>query len=57
LFNLFGESSTIQAPNPEDIHVTKFKHTYKAGYYKEEHTGSRIVVTAKIHGGETLSFN
>ncbi|CAO3612320.1 unnamed protein product [Mucor hiemalis] len=57
LFNLFGETSSINAPNPEDIHVTKFKHTLKAGYYKEEHTGSRIVVAAKLHGGEYLSFN
>lgn len=56
LFNLFGEPSSIQAPNPEDIHVTKFKHHVKSGYYKEEHTGSRIIVDAKLHGGETLTF-
>ncbi|KAG2231417.1 hypothetical protein INT48_003655 [Thamnidium elegans] len=57
LFNLFGESSTITAPNPEDIHVTKYRPTLKAGYYKEENEGSRIVVAAKLHGGEYINFN
>ncbi|KAI9486384.1 MAG: hypothetical protein EXX96DRAFT_548851 [Benjaminiella poitrasii] len=57
LFNIFGEPSTVQAPNPEDIHVTKYRPTLKSGYYKKEHTGSRIVVSAKVHGGERLSFN
>jgi hypothetical protein len=56
LFNLFGEQSSVSAPNPEDIHVTKFKRHIKSGYFKEEHTGSRIIVDAKLHGGETLTF-
>ncbi|GAA5801586.1 hypothetical protein EDC94DRAFT_675952 [Helicostylum pulchrum] len=57
LFNLLGASSTITAPNPEDIHVTKYRPSFKSGYYKEENEESRIVVVAKLHGGEYLKFN
>ncbi|KAF1799739.1 hypothetical protein V8B55DRAFT_1541114 [Mucor lusitanicus] len=56
LFNLFGEPSTIEAPNPEDIHVQKFKPTIKSGYYKEDNEESRVVVAAKLKGGERLTF-
>ncbi|CEP18411.1 hypothetical protein [Parasitella parasitica] len=56
LFNIFGEASIIEAPNPEDIHVQKFKPTVKSGYYKEDNEQSRIVVAAKLKGGERLTF-
>ncbi|KAL9548447.1 hypothetical protein PS6_006609 [Mucor atramentarius] len=56
LFNLFGEPSTIEAPNPEDIHVQRFKPTIKSGYYKEDNQESRVVVAAKLKGGERLTF-
>ncbi|KAI8639124.1 hypothetical protein BD408DRAFT_446231 [Parasitella parasitica] len=56
LFNLFGEASTIEAPNPEDIHVQKFEPTLKSGYFKEDNKQSHIVVAAKLKGGERLTF-
>ncbi|CEG62841.1 hypothetical protein RMATCC62417_00102 [Rhizopus microsporus] len=57
LFHFFGPAPTIEAPNPEDIHVTKLKHGVKAGYYKEEHTGSRVIISAKFHGAPALYLN
>ncbi|EIE83215.1 hypothetical protein G6F46_009030 [Rhizopus delemar] len=57
LFHFFGSAPTIKAPNPEDIHVTKLKHGVRAGYYKEPHTGSNVIISAKFHGSPSLYLN
>ncbi|KAG0187263.1 hypothetical protein DFQ28_006571 [Apophysomyces sp. BC1034] len=44
----------VQASNPEDLHVTKFRYTFKEGYYNEKQ-GSRVVVNSK-HGPATAIF-
>lgn len=48
-------SPIVKAPNPKDVHVVKNTHTLKAGYYKEEDTGSKVVVHSK-HGDSELIF-
>ncbi|EIE83091.1 hypothetical protein RO3G_07796 [Rhizopus delemar RA 99-880] len=57
LYNAFGPASTIKAPRPEDIHVTKLKHGVKAGYYKEKNKESKVTVSAKFHGSPAIYLN
>ncbi|KAG1473366.1 hypothetical protein G6F56_000989 [Rhizopus delemar] len=54
LFHLLGSTLYIEAPNEEDVHLTKLQLGIKEGYYKTPHTGSKIVVVSKFGGLPSL---
>ncbi|ORZ00787.1 hypothetical protein BCR43DRAFT_511745 [Syncephalastrum racemosum] len=53
--SIFGASPSVIAAEPTDLHVEKYRHNLKAGYYKEKATGARAVVHAK-RGATKLVF-
>ncbi|KAI9266646.1 hypothetical protein BDA99DRAFT_506282 [Phascolomyces articulosus] len=46
----------VEAPNPTDVHIEKYRHNLKAGYYKTKDTGYKAFVHVK-NGDSKLVFN
>ncbi|KAI7859125.1 hypothetical protein BDC45DRAFT_531036 [Circinella umbellata] len=52
----FHGEPLVEAPNPTDIHIVKYRHNLKSGYYKNKDTGYKVFVHVK-KGDSKLIFN
>ncbi|KAI9491928.1 hypothetical protein BDB00DRAFT_873764 [Zychaea mexicana] len=53
---VFRGEPLVHAPEPTDVHIKKYRHNLKAGYYKAKDTGYKVLVHVK-DGDSKLIFN
>ncbi|KAI8139206.1 hypothetical protein BJV82DRAFT_627554 [Fennellomyces sp. T-0311] len=52
----FRGSPLVEAPEPTDLHIEKYRPNHKSGYYKTKNTGHKVFVHTGFGGDAKLVF-